>query len=271
MPSLLRKKYPGFVSLLLCLLALQQLQGCAMKPWHAAISEQQQEMMIPLTNTLLQEQALCGACLDGNMKISIKSSLGERAIRGYFRLMQPEKMKFIADNPLGQPIFAASGDDKTFHYLNTIERIVLTGTTESLFHELGLPLIFSSASWPQWLMAQIPVNTPIINMRVDRKQRGIWLTYQNGRPGIQEHLLLDSNKERILSRIVTDGHKTVLQLDYEKMVTISGCSIPGKIRISNYDFSTETVLELMDVEYPDSCDEEDFFLPTPSGYSVRKF
>lgn len=227
--------------------------------------------MMPLTDALLQQQALCGKCLDGNMKISIKSGLGERAIRGYFQVMQPEKIKFVAHNPLGQPVFAAAGDNNIFLYLNTIEKVVLTGKTEALLRELDVPLIFGSASWPAWLTARIPVNTPIAEIRSDRKHRGIWLTYQNSIPEIQEHLLIDSSGERILSRIMTAGNKTLLQLDYGKMTEISGCSIPENIHISEYDFTTETVLELRDMEISGSCSEKDFSLPTPSGYSIREF
>ena len=75
-----------------------------------------------MLNTMQERDATCAPCLDGDAILSMENHLDAKALSGYVKFMLPESVKFIASNPLGQPLFALASDGVRFETLNTTDR-----------------------------------------------------------------------------------------------------------------------------------------------------
>ncbi|WP_163339726.1 hypothetical protein [Desulfopila sp. IMCC35008] len=256
------------------LITLLFFSGCAIKPWNRPLTESEFNTLKPFAETMRDLQAQCSPCLDGNVTISIDTQLGGRKLSGYMIIAPPDKLKFVAHNPLGQPIIAVSGDKSSFQYLDTMKRVVLTGQPLLLCRELGLPEVFASKSWGVWLSGFFPARDKLAGMKEDKEGKGVWLKFAEDTSGLQEHILIQHEIHRVISRIITRKDKIVLRLDYhyqDMKDKTKLCSLPEEITVSGFDYATEVSMEFSDVAEVELWSPADFDLPQPVGYTTRHF
>lgn len=266
------KRLAGFLIPFISTLFL--FSGCAIKPWNNPLTDREFNELNPLIDTMRGLQAQCSPCLDGNVKISIETQLGGRKLNGYVLVAQPDKLKFVAHNPFGQPVVAVSGNESSFHYLDTMNRVVLTGKPLLLCRELGIPEVFASDSWGLWLTGTLPKKDQITEIREDKEGRGVWLRFTEDSSGFQEHILIHPETYRVTSRIITHNGGIDLRLNYhytEMQDTTTVCGLPQEITISGFDYSTKVNVEFSDVVEVEICSPADFNLPTPAGYATSHF
>lgn len=248
--------------------------GCAFKPWDKPLTDSEFNALKPTFDTIGELQAQCSPCMDGSVTISIDNQLGGRRLSGYMMIAQPDKLKFVAHNPFGQPVIAVSGDKSTFQFLDTTNRVVLTGQPLPLLRELGLPEIFASRSWGVWLTGLFPNEGQLAGMQKDKNGTGVWLNFEEDSSGHQEHLLIEHEAHKVMSRIITRNEKITLRLDYdygENQDKTTVCSLPKEIRASEFDYTTEVHVEFSDVAEVKLWSPADFDLPKPGGYTTRHF
>ena len=108
------------VALVVCTLLLS---ACAPKQWRDPLQEKEENSMRTI---LMKEQALlssCTCCIDSEITAVWNSQLYDGGITGYLQLFLPDSFKLVAINPLGQPLFAMSTDQKTFQTINAVKGV----------------------------------------------------------------------------------------------------------------------------------------------------
>jgi hypothetical protein len=266
---------PASRLLLLCLLAALLLAGgCARKPWTADIGEDHSRAVEQVFRTMQKRDASCLPCLDGDAVVTLETRLETRALSGYIQCMLPESCKFIAANPLGQPLLAVASDGVRFETLNTTARTYMAGSLKSyaLLHDI--PPAFFSGSWGEWLTGRIDQGRQdSLSFQSDGQSRGVWVSFtkKTGNDETTTHLLIDTQKTQLLSRILEDAKGKILaEISYDDWQEIGGCRQPGRITMSQLAFGGRVSLKLTDIGADDLCRDRDFVLPVPSGYA-RKF
>ena len=261
-------------SVYLPLVLLLLLSGCAGKPWGDPVAELENIRFTDLFEEMRQREKQCPACSDGDINIFLKSRVASRAAAGYFQLMQPDHIKFVASNPFGQPLLIFTSDGQSFQYINTLERLSLAGAVTPFFQNLDAPPALASSSWGRWLTGRLPPSGSVETARQDDLGRGVWLTISPaGDEGQQEHLLIDPEKRQLLSRIVTEKSKTIMQIDYpgnDRVGTDDPCGLPETLHVSGLDYGAELTLEILKPGEYDGCGPADFILRVPQDYLHRE-
>lgn len=261
--------------LLFCLLpALVLTGGCARKPWKADIGEDHSQAVEQVFRSMQKRDASCLPCLDGDAVVTLENRLETKAFSGYIQCMLPDSCKFIAANPLGQPLLAVASDGVRFETLNTTARTYMAGSLKSyaLLHDI--PPAFFSGSWGEWLTGRIDQGLQdSLSFRSDGESRGVWVSFTKKTGGVETttHLLIDPQQSLLLSRILEDAKGRILaEISYADWQDIGGCRQPGRITMSQLAFGGLVSLKLTGIGADDLCRERDFVLPVPSGYA-RKF
>ncbi len=262
--------------LLLCVvfLVLTWTAGCAKKPWTTDIGEDRSKEVGKTLQAMQERDDACAPCLEGDAIVSMENHMEAKALSGYITFMLPDSVKFIAANPLGQPIFALASDGVRFETLNTTSRTYMAGSLQSyaLLHDI--PPAFLSGSWAEWLMGRIDKGEKeAMVMQGDADSRGVWISFKQKADGDQTttHLLIDSKEALLRSRILEDAQGKILaEITYDDWQKAGACRQPGQIHMSRLAFGGEVSLKLSRVEASDLCQPRDFFLPVPAGYQ-RQF
>ncbi len=266
---------PAARLLLFCLLpALVLTGGCARKPWTADIGEDHSQAVEQVFRSMQKRDATCLPCLDGDAVVTLETRLETKALSGYIQCMLPDSCKFIAANPLGQPLLAVASDGVRFETLNTTARTYMAGSLKSYALRHDIPPAFFSGSWGEWLTGRIDQGRQdSLSFQSDGQSRGVWVSFtkKTGGDETTTHLLIDTQKALLLSRILEDAKGRILaEISYDDWQDIGGCRQPGKITMSQLAFGGQVSLKLTDIGADDLCRERDFVLPVPSGYA-RKF
>ena len=266
--------YPFYVYFCFLLLILQLAGGCAKKPWTNDLGEDQGKEAKKVFAAMQQRDAVCSSCLDGDAIISLENHLDTRVLSGYIKFMLPDSVKFIAANPLGQPLFAVATDGVKFESLDAPGRKYMAGSLKSyaLLHDI--PPAFLAGSWAEWLSGRIDKGTKeALELQEDGASRGIWFSFRHKVDGqdTMSRLLIDIQGARLLSRILEDAKGNILaEISYTDWQKMGECQQPGQIRMSRLSFGGELNLKLSALESSSVCREHDFILPVPAGFE-RQF
>lgn len=261
---------PSLFHLCCLVIVLQLACGCAKKPWTADIGEDRSKEAKKVLKIMQDRDAACASCLDGDAVLSMENHLETKALSGYIKFMLPDSVKFIASNPLGQPLFALASDGVRFETLNTTDRTYTAGSLQSyaLLHDI--PPAFLSGSWAEWLTGRIDTSRKeALVVQGDEEARGMWFSFKQkaGGQDTTTHLLIDIKEALLLSRILEDAKGKILaEITYDGWQKIAGCQQPGQIRMTQLAFGGQVSLKFSDIETSDLCREHDFFLPVPAGF-----
>ncbi|MGB5230174.1 MAG: hypothetical protein WBN83_01475 [Desulfoprunum sp.] len=247
--------------------------GCAKKPWQEDLGPDRGKAVEQVFRRMQQRDAACLPCLDGNAVMSMKNHLETRSLSGYIQTMLPDSIKFIASNPLGQPLFAVTTDGLDFTTLNTSKRTAMSGRLASyaLLHDI--PPAFFSGSWGEWLTGRIDQGRQeSLSFRADGEGRGTWVSFSTTLGGNETttHLLVDIDQSLLLTRILEDGKGRILaEITYGEWEEVGGCRQPAQITMRQLAFGGEISLGLTDLQANETCRERDFVLPIPAGFTRR--
>jgi hypothetical protein len=261
-------------TILLCCFLLIVATGCARKPWKADIDQDHSRKAEQVYRMMQKRDASCLPCLDGDTVVTLENHLETKSLSGYIQCMLPDSVKFIASNPLGQPLFALTSDGARFQSLNTTARTYTAGSLQSyaLLHDI--PPAFFSGSWGEWLTGRIDQGRQdALSFKGDEESRGIWVSFTKkmGGSDTTSHLLIDTQKSLLLSRILEDAKGKILaEINYADWRDVGGCRQPGRIAMSQLAFGGQVSLKLSNIGTDELCREGDFVLPVPAGYA-RQF
>ncbi len=248
---------------LLLAVSLLFLQGCARPLLQTYPASEQETQLAALAFTKYQKtyQAECACCLDAELDVDVSVSgwfndhTGK--LSGYLQGMEPGYLKFIALNPLGQPILILLTNGKIFKFLNVPEGKAYVGSVNSETFKKFAPPGFDPEFSYYWLIGRLPPGDfEILNVRRDREQDVYWLQIRYEQPGLESmilfdpeelvlrrHILMSDSGDHLVDLVYKDyqpGYVREKQLsdsDQELIVSLySGeklCKIPTKLTVSS--------------------------------------
>jgi len=273
MPSKNDKSYiKPYLPALYFLLISFFLAGCAPRPWTDPLAETEADNIIQFASDLTERDSACGNTLDSDLNLVYTNALGKIGFSGYLQFSMPSSFRFVVTNPLGQPFLVVTGNDKAFQAINTMKQKYLAGSLRSFFLLKDIPTFMLSDNWGDWISARNSLSSQqITEIRQDRDQRGVWITFRHqGNDSVQKtHLLLDKANELFLTRLLENrAGKIVAEINYDNWMVEGKCSQPLNIDITGLDYGTSISLRLTDTRI--SHETKEYKLAPPPGY-IRQF
>ena len=187
------------------------LQGCASHMQTYPASEQESQLAISAFTKYKQiYQDECVCCLDAEVDAAVSVSgwfsnhTGK--LSGYLQGMEPGYVKFVALNPLGQPILILLTNGKIFKSLNVLEGRAYTGSVNSETFKKFVPPGFKPEFFYYWLTGRLPPgDIEILKVRRDKEQNAYWLQIRYEQSGLDSMILFDPEEFVILRHIVMDA------------------------------------------------------------------
>lgn len=244
--------------------------GCAQKPWTSPLDDKQAETTIDFLRLLSSRTESCPKGIDGEITLSYQNPVDRQSVNGYFQILFPSFIKLVVSNPLGQPVFLIASDQDTFKLVNTLQRKYIAGSVHSfgLLHDI--PPVLLAGDWVNWIRGTTDVDpSNITEIREDREHRGIWVSIQEKTNNSlqKSHLLIDPDKNRLLSRIIEDEEGSVFtKITYDDWATVGICRQPHLIEVTGLEYNSELKITLSDVLNADYLDKDDFSFTAPAGY-----
>jgi len=237
----------------------------------------------------------CACCLDAEVDAAVSVSgwfsnhTGK--FSGYLQAMEPGYIKFVALNPLGQPILILLTNGEIFKSLNVSEGRAYSGSVKSDTFKKFAPPGFDPEFSYFWLTGKLPPeNIEILEVRRDKEQMGYWLQVHYGQSDVDNMILFDPEEFVILRHIVmSDKGDHLLDLVYEDYIPgymiekqLAGndremtgntdsskkfCRVPTKISISSKSGAEKTInLNLSSFLHDAEFSQDDFKLKIPDNF-----
>jgi len=172
---------------------------------------------------------VCGCCLDAEADAALSVSSWFRdhtgKLSGYLQAMEPSYIKFVAVNPLGQPLYILVTSGEMFQSLNVFEKKVYAGSVHSEMYKKFVPPGFEPEFFYYWLTGRLRPGEPEIQavMRA-RQQDAFWLQIKHAFSSTDSMVLFNPADQVILRHVLRDergGHLVdMLYADYQ--------GLPGK-------------------------------------------
>ncbi len=108
---LLPKCSSSYVFLLICLLFIS---GCAQKPWGVSLGEKEYEAGFQLAREMSVQNTQCVKAFHSDLTLEYTNPLGKRTFSGFLQYSPITNYKFVASNPLGQPVIIIAGNNKKY-------------------------------------------------------------------------------------------------------------------------------------------------------------
>lgn len=226
------------------------------------------------------EKFMCCLDAEADAAVSISGWFSDHTgkLSGYLQAMEPGYIKFVAINPLGQPLYILVTDGKIFKSLNILESKAYMGSVHSdtfrKFIPSGIDLEFSY----YWLTGRLqPDEMQIAEVLRDSEQKRFWLEIKYVGSSQDSMVLFDPDELKILRHIVRDekGEHLVdifyedYQLSPMSEIQHAGNEIykvPVKISVSSHSGAETIELKLSSFLADAKFSEEDFLLDVPETF-----
>ena len=214
-----RPQSSGLTSHVIAFIALMLLgQGCAGPVLHTSPASEQEAATVSEIFARFQQlnNELCGCCLDAeaDVVLSVSGWFRDHAGRltGYLQAMEPDHLRFVAINPLGQPLFLFATDGKIFKCLDVLNLRAYLGSVNSEAYRKFSPSGFEPKFSYYWLTGrlepgELPVDTP---MRA-AEQGNFWLKIGMPDSNTQSMVLFDPENMVILRHVILDERGKLIE------------------------------------------------------------
>lgn len=210
--------------------ALLLVQGCARPLLQTHPASEQETRFVVAAFTEFQNvlQVQCECCLDAEVdaEVSVSGWFSNHAgkLTGYLQAMEPGYIKFVALNPLGQPILILVTDGENFKSLNVLESKAYTGLVNSETFNRYAPHGFEPEFSYYWLTGRLsPGENAILSVSRDTTSEAYWLHIRHQQPVLDSMVLFDPQKSVILRHVIlNDRGDPLVDLLYENHKSING-------------------------------------------------
>lgn len=260
-----------FISCTYLLFCLLLISGCAQKPWGVSLGEKEYEAGLQIAKEMSVLNTQCVKAFQSDLTLEYANPLGKRTFSGFLQYSPITNYKFVASNPLGQPIIIIAGNQKKYQMINTLESKYVAGGMTSFALRYKLPIHFLKGRWDDWLTGKNTIPTEYISdISSDSESRGIWITFEDSKGARNiSHLLIDPENKIILERVLeTRQHKPLANIHYDNYFKEQSCSQPQHIHISGLEYGTNIDLQFSEIEL--TSDIKTYTLKAPQGY-LRQF
>lgn len=205
------------------LITLPVLQGCATHmQTYPASQHEEQITRAAFERYLKKYEDECSCCIDAevDVRLSVSGWFNDHTanLSGYLQAMEPGFIKFVALNPLGQPILVLSTNGIIFKSFNILEGKAYIGSAESETFRKFAPPGFEPQFFYYWLSGRQPPGAiEILDVRRDRMQNAYWLKIRYEDSGQNSLVLFDPETLVVLKQIFINGKGDhVAELSYEE-------------------------------------------------------
>jgi hypothetical protein len=197
--------------MILFLLSLLFIQGCA-RPALQTYPASEQEIESAVAAFVRYRKAseeVCPCCLDAEadaaLLVSGWFSDHTGKLSGYLQAMEPGYVKFIAINPLGQPLLIFVTDGNIFKSLNIFEGKAYLGSAGSETYRNFAPQGFEPRFSYYWLTGRlVPGDMRIQAVMHDSEQGKFWLQIKYANSSTESMVLFDPREFLILRHVLRD-------------------------------------------------------------------
>jgi hypothetical protein len=239
-------------------------------------------------------ETICGCCIDAEVDIALSVSgwfnHHTAKLSGYIQAMRPGYIRFVAINPLGQPLYILVTDGKLFTGLNVFEENAYSGSTLSETYNKFAPEGFEPGFSYYWLSGRLqPGEMKIRGVMHDREQNGFWLQIFHAKEDTESMVLFDPEQKVILRHVLRDERgRYLLDVGYTDYQTVNSrtgkaavndqttvlaspaaekiCRVPGRITVSSRAGSEKIEVGLYSFIEDPHFSEEDFSLDIPDNF-----
>jgi hypothetical protein len=272
--------------------SLLLFQGCA-RPVLQTIPASEDEAMDVISAFLQVYQGKCSCCIDADADatVSVSGWLHNHngKLTGLLQAMAPGYLKFIAVNPLGQPIYILVTNGSEFTSLNILERKAYSGPVNSETFKKFSPQGFRPEFSFYWLTGRLaPGGIQVETVRRDRGGQAYWLQIHHKMTGNESLVLFNPVNSRILRHIILDEKKEhLVDVTYDAYQPETGnqkmsvgenvtaanvaadaalCSIPGNILVSASSGKQNIEIQLSSLLGGAAFAPEDFDVKVPPDF-----
>lgn len=252
---------------LLCSLLVS---GCAQKPWGDPFAEEAGEALKNRVEQLVTAQKECTGQWDANLKVNYHTAIDDKKFEGYILVNEPSSFKFIASNPLGQPVLAITSNGKQFHVVDVLSSQYTHGSTLSYALHNGIPKEFISGKWGSWLAAKLDSSGKTeAQIHADEDPQNFWYLESEDNRIVGSYLFETSTMLMKKALVLDEKGKTLAAFSYGSFVSNGDCLQPRQITIDQLSFGASIMVELEDIQPAGNTDAADFHLTVPSHYFNR--
>ena len=265
-----RSKKSAALGLLYPFLIFLTLSSCAKTPWTLPLEGEAKSAVETSYMNFIASQDACSPSWDTETDIRWTSSVRNFSFSGYCRMLKPAYLKFIASNPLGQPVRAIVTNGTIYQDIDTVERALVTGDLRSWALRHDLPLNLVNGNWLDWIGGQssAPVSQ-IVEIRLDAANRGAWLSMAGANSEtIVEYILFDWENGRIIERILLDdSERSFATLAYLEWQDFNQCIYPVSLSVEGLPLGGKVDLRFSDIRQSE-FEPTDFNVDIPSGFQT---
>lgn len=246
------------------------VSGCARKPWGDPISEEYAKELKGRVELLRLARQQCPVQWDANIEVDYHTALDEKKFAGYILVKHPSSLKFIASNPLGQPLLALTSNSKQFQLVDIPNSQYTHGSTLKFALLNNVPEEFISGEWGNWLAARMSdSDSTQSSIYTDQDPQKFWYT-ESIDNRITTSYLIDTSTMLIRESLLWGNKGKVLAaFSYDDYKSNGTCLQPAKITIDQLSFGASIHLNLKDIQPVDHSETKDFILTVPSYYFNR--
>lgn len=236
----------------------------------------------------------CSCCLDAEVDVTVSISgwISDHTgkFSGYLQAMQPGYMKFVAINPLGQPLYIFTTDGRIFTGLNVHTEKAYLGSVQSQTYMKFAPLGFEPEFSYYWLTGRLPPgDTRIVAVTRNREPGKFWLRihrvpattdsmilFDPANLLILRHVMLDERGERLVDIRYDDYQSMAAAADIYGNVApanlaagngaATSCKVPATISIASREDAGEIGLRLYAFLKEPHLAAEDFAVHIPENF-----
>lgn len=247
------------------------LNGCAYRPTLLPLAESAAAAGRRAFREMVAGQGGCVRAVDAEATVTFNLPWQSGSIGGYLQLMAPGYLKFIAVNPLGQPLLLLGSDGAGCRYILPAERRVYDGSLAEGFLSGFFPRGFEPARSYYWLIGRLrPGQVRIGEVNGDPAGAGLWVKFRYEGEAQAELALFDPQKQRLLRHLLLDQDgATVLDVGYDSYTT-AACPLPGLVTIRGDNRFGKLVLRLGNWLPADTLTAADFTVTAPSDFVRTK-
>jgi len=269
-------RFPGFLLFFLLFFS----SACAMLPGSLPLSEARQVEAAYGFRAAMARLNDCGSCLDAQVQVSLKSVLQNGTVSGFVQALAPSHLKFIAVNPLGQPMFFLASDGNRFRYISVPDGKAWEGPVAAAAFRKHAPPGFDPRHSFHWLTGRLaPEELRILSVAEDKEGLGLWLelAYESdilALSPVRRKILFEPGREVVRRHIVSDpAGKVLLDVWYDDFVRFRRdgrppCRLPGRVSVHFDDNISMMEFVFSDWLLDSIPTPEDFHLTLPPGFTV---
>jgi hypothetical protein len=272
------------------------IQGCARPVLQTYPASELEVGLVTEAFTRYQEinENSCFCCLDAeaDAALSVSGWFTDHSgkVSGYLQAMQPGYIKFVAINPLGQPLFILVTNGTVFKSLNVFEEKAYLGSVHSEAYKKFAPPGFEPDFSYYWLVGRLqPGDNEIHAVMHDRELEQFWLQISHANSSIESLILFDPMELVILRHVMMDEHgKHLLDMSYADHQALFGktdkysggesaaipksieqedlCKVPARITLSSRENASKIELKLSSFLEDAHFSADDFLLDIPDNF-----